>query len=101
MWPRWCLGWRLRCVASPGLRFAAEQQVFHVYAAWNGWAFDHSGWNPASELFRVNQDFEGRPLERVTITADLAVFCAGHNSRMPTQNWRDPALEEHRNGNWR
>ncbi|MFC0532097.1 hypothetical protein [Phytohabitans kaempferiae] len=79
-----------RPIGITGLRLAAEQQVFHVYATWNGWAFDHSGWNPEPQLFKVNQDFEGRPLERVTIASDLAAFCAEHNSRMPNQYWRDP-----------
>jgi hypothetical protein len=79
-----------RSVGVTGLRFAAEQQVFHVYATWNDWAFDHSGWNTESQLFMVNQAFEGRPLERVTITATLAAFCEEHRSRMPTQYWRDP-----------
>lgn len=79
-----------RSIGLTGLRFAVEQQVFHVYATWNDWAFDHSGWNTESRLFMVNQDFEGRPLELVTIAADLAAFCAEHHSRMPTQCWRDP-----------
>jgi hypothetical protein len=79
-----------RLIGIIGLRFAGEHQVFHVYATWNDWAFDHSGWSSESQLFTVNQDFEGRPLERVTITADLAAFCAEHHSRTPTQYWRDP-----------
>lgn len=79
-----------KSIGITGLRFAVEQQVFHVYATWNDWAFDHSGWSPESQLFMVNEDFEGRPLERVTVTADLAAFCAEHYSRMPDQYWRDP-----------
>lgn len=79
-----------RSIGITGLRFAAEQQVFHVYATWNGWAFDHSGWNRESQLLMVNEDFEGRPLERLTIAGDLAALCAEHYSRMPDQYWRDP-----------
>jgi len=78
-----------------GLRPAGEHQAFHVYATWNDWAFDHSGWNPESQLFKINRDFEARPLERVTITTDLAAFCAEHISRMPHQYWQDPIPRAH------
>ncbi|WP_191837303.1 hypothetical protein [Catellatospora chokoriensis] len=84
-----------KSIELTGLRLAAEPQVFHVYATWNDWAFDHSGWNPESQLFTVNQDFEGRPLDRVRITADLAAFCAEHHSRMPHQYWQDPLPRAH------
>jgi hypothetical protein len=79
-----------RPIGITGLRFATGQQVFHVYATWNDWAFDHSGWNPESQLFTANQDFEDRPLVRVDIVTDLAGFCAEHQSRMPDQYRRDP-----------
>jgi len=79
-----------RSIGITGLRLVGEQQVFHVYATWRDWAFDHSGWNLESPLFEVNQDFESRPLERLKITADLATFCAKHISRMPHQYWQDP-----------
>lgn len=72
------------------MRPAGELQVFHAYAVWNGWAFDHSGWNPEPQLLAANADFEGHPLERVMITVDLAEFCAEHHHRMPDQYWRDP-----------
>jgi hypothetical protein len=52
-----------RSIGIAAVRFESEQQVFHTYATWNGWAFDHSGWNPEPELLAVNTDFEGRPLE--------------------------------------
>ncbi|MEU8077293.1 hypothetical protein AB0B31_17795 [Catellatospora citrea] len=84
-----------KSIGITGLRLAAEPQVFHVYATWNDWAFDHSGWNPESQLFMVNQDFEARPLERVKITANLAAFCAEHYSRMPHQYWQDPLPRAH------
>jgi hypothetical protein len=79
-----------RPIGITGLRFAAERQVFHVYATWNDWAFDHSGWTLEARLFQDNQEFEGRPLERVTVGPDLAAFCAEHHSRMPAQYWQDP-----------
>ncbi len=72
------------------VRAKGEQQVFHTYARWNGWAFDHSGWNPAQQLLAVNTDFEGHPLERVEVAVDLAEFCEQHHHRMPDQYWRDP-----------
>ena len=79
-----------RSVGIEGVRVEGEQQVFHTYATWNGWTFDHSGWNPEPQLFTVNTDFEGRPLERVRITVNLADFCDQHYHRMPHQYWRDP-----------
>ncbi|PYC66721.1 hypothetical protein C7C45_23880 [Micromonospora arborensis] len=79
-----------RSIEVVAVRPAAELQVFHAYALWNGWAFDHSGWNPEPQLLAVNADFEGHPLERVRITVDLAQFCAEHHHRRPDQYWRDP-----------
>lgn len=67
-----------------------EPRVFHVFATWQGWTFDHSGWNREADLLRANQDFEGRPLDRVEITTDLQAFCSEHYSRMPDQYWADP-----------
>ncbi|MCX5065343.1 hypothetical protein OOJ91_05555 [Micromonospora lupini] len=72
------------------VRGTGERQVFHAYAVWDGWAFDHSGWNREVELLTVNAEFESRPLERVGITVDLAEFCAEHHHRMPDQYWADP-----------
>ena len=54
-----------RLIGIEAVRFVGEQQVFHTYATWNGWTFDHSGWNPEPQLFAANTDFEGHPLERV------------------------------------
>ena len=68
---------RDRAVGVAAVRFAGEQRVFHTYATWHGWAFDHAGWNPESELLAVNAEFEGRPVERITITDSLAEFCVG------------------------
>lgn len=72
------------------MRFEDEQQVVHTFATWEGWAFDHSGWNPEPQLLGVNADFEGHPLVRVEVTAGLAEFCEQHYHRMPEQYWRDP-----------
>lgn len=79
-----------RPIDIEALRFDGEQQVFHTYATWSGWTFDHSGWNPEPDLVTVNAAFEGRRLERVAITADLAAFCEQHHHRMPHDYWRDP-----------
>ncbi|TQJ23476.1 hypothetical protein FBZ33_3746 [Micromonospora sp. A202] len=79
-----------RSIDVAAVRLAGDTQIFHAYASWNGWAFDHSGWNPEPQLLAVNADFEGHPLDRVGITVDLAEFCAEHHHRMPDQFWRDP-----------
>lgn len=79
-----------RGVELAAVKFVGEHEVFHAIATWDGWAYDHSGWNPEPELLAVNEAFEGHPIERVTITASLAVFCAEHHHRMPDQYWRDP-----------
>ncbi|RKN16598.1 hypothetical protein D7147_22840 [Micromonospora musae] len=79
-----------RSIEVAAVRLAGELQVVHAYAVWEGWAFDHSGWNPEPQLLAVNAAFEGRPLERVKITVDLAEFCAEHYHRRPDQYWRDP-----------
>jgi hypothetical protein len=84
-----------RTIGIAGVRFAGERQVFHAYATWYGWAFDHSGWNPEPQLLLVNTDFEGRPLERVDITVGLAEFCEVHSSRLPTQYWCYPFPRAH------
>lgn len=72
------------------MRFEGEQQVFHTYATWNGWTFDHSGWNPEPQLLAVSTAFEGHSLERIEITVGPAAFCEQHCHRMPHQYWRDP-----------
>ncbi|MHA4950957.1 hypothetical protein ACX27O_26910 [Micromonospora sp. SD19] len=72
------------------VRLPGQPQVFHTYAAWDGWAFDHSGWNPEPQLLAVNADFEGQPLERLKITEGLAEFCQKHHHRTPDQYWHDP-----------
>ncbi|MBB3042503.1 hypothetical protein KM427_02500 [Nocardioides sp. LMS-CY] len=77
-------------IGIAAVRFPGERQVFHAFATWNGWAFDHSGWNREGDLLAANADFEGGPLEVVEIDADLAEFCDEHYSRMPHQYWRDP-----------
>lgn len=79
-----------RSVGIEAVRFEGEQHVVHTYATWDGWTFDHSGWNPEPQLFAVNTNFEGHRLERVEITASLADFCEQHHHRMPRHYWRDP-----------
>ncbi|MGW1447182.1 hypothetical protein ACWCO3_02665 [Micromonospora sp. NPDC002411] len=79
-----------RLIEVTAVRLVGERHVFHVYAVWEGWAFDHSGWNPEPQLLAANARFEGHPLETVGITVDLAEFCADHHHRMPDQYWRDP-----------
>lgn len=79
-----------RPIDIEALRFEGEHQVFHTYATWNDWTFDHSGWNPEPQLVAVNTDFEDHRLERVAITIDLAAFCEQHHHRMPHHYWRDP-----------
>lgn len=79
-------------IGIAAVRAADEQQVFHTFATWNDWAFDHSGWHPAKDVVSVNQDFVGYPLVRVEITADLAEFCREHHHRMPHQYYADPWL---------
>lgn len=69
---------------------ADKRQVLHVYATWDRWAFDYSGWNLESELLAANADFERVPLEKAEINVDLAGFCAEHLHRMPHQYWQDP-----------
>ncbi|GIF61152.1 hypothetical protein Air01nite_72470 [Asanoa iriomotensis] len=61
-----------------------------MYAACDGWAFDHSGWNAEPELVAANAAFEGRVLERVRVTVGLRAFCEANRHRMPDQYWRDP-----------
>ena len=80
-----------RPIGIAAVRFKGEQQVVHTFATWEDWAFDHSGWNPESQLLAVNTDFEGHPLERVEVTVSLAEFCEQHYHRMPDQYWCDPS----------
>ncbi|MEU4165235.1 hypothetical protein AB0E94_53245, partial [Actinoplanes sp. NPDC026670] len=42
-----------RPIEIAGVRAAGDWQVFHAYAVWDGWAFDHSGWNSESQLLAV------------------------------------------------
>ncbi|PWU47720.1 hypothetical protein DLJ46_13985 [Micromonospora globispora] len=79
-----------RPIEIAAVRLAGERQVFHAYTVWDGWAFDHSGWNPEPELLAINTDFEGQPLQRVKIIHSLAEFCETHHHRMPDQYWHDP-----------
>jgi hypothetical protein len=67
-----------------------DEHPFHVYATWQEWALDASGWNPEHEVLTVNAAFENRRIERAGITTGLAEFCAAHRHRMPGQYWRDP-----------
>jgi hypothetical protein len=79
-----------RGIDLAAIRFREEATAFHVFAVWEGWAYDHAGWNPEPELLAANEEFEGRPIERIAITSSLAEFCAEHVSRMPEQYWSDP-----------
>lgn len=79
-----------RALAIHAIRFAGQEQVFHTYAVWESWAFDHSGWNAQHELLEVNAEFEDRNVEGLNITVTLSEFCAEHHHRMPGQYWRDP-----------
>ncbi len=79
-----------RSIGIEAVRFEGEQQVFHTYATWDDWTFDHSGWNPEPQLLAVNTDFEGHQLQRVRIKVALADFCEQHYHRMPHQYWRRP-----------
>ena len=54
-----------RSIEVTALRSVGERHVFHAYAVWNGWAFDHSGWNPEPQLLAVNADFEDAPVGRI------------------------------------
>ncbi|WP_412538061.1 hypothetical protein R8Z50_19595 [Longispora sp. K20-0274] len=81
---------RDRPMELAAMRFVGEPAPLHVYAAWDGWAFDQSGWNPEPELLSVNADFEGRPVERTAITVSLDEFCERHQHRKPHQYWADP-----------
>jgi len=65
-------------IGIAALRAADEQRVFHTFATWNDWPFDHCGWHRANDLISVNQDFVGYPLVRVEVTPDLAEFCREH-----------------------
>ena len=73
-----------------GMRFEGEPHAFHVYARWEDWAFDHSGWHLEQDLLAANRAYEDRVIEQVPVGPDLATFCEQHNSRMPHQYWRDP-----------
>ncbi|AXO36056.1 hypothetical protein ACGFLT_23445 [Micromonospora chalcea] len=79
-----------RPIGLAGLRFAGERQVFHVYATWADWAFDHAGWNPEADLLAANREFERRPLDRIAIAGDLATFCRAQHHRTPHQYFGDP-----------
>lgn len=86
-----CRRWHCdRTIRIAGMRFGGEPRAFHVYATWETWAFDHSGWNAETDLLTVNADFEGRLVERFEISSTLADFCAGHHHRMPGEYWHDP-----------
>ncbi|MCA2217152.1 hypothetical protein [Jidongwangia harbinensis] len=79
-----------RPVELAALVFEGRWQPFHVYASWEGWAFDHSGWNPESHLIEINADFERRMVQRVSVGVGLDEFCETYHHRRPDQFWRDP-----------
>jgi hypothetical protein len=55
-----------RPVAVAAVRRTGDRHVSHAYSAWNGWAFDHSGWNRETQLLAANSAFERRTLERTS-----------------------------------
>jgi hypothetical protein len=77
-------------ISLAALRAPDRPHVFHTYAVWQGWAFDHAGWNPERALVEVNERFEGRPLERVEVTLEMPAFCEREYHQMPEHYWRDP-----------
>lgn len=79
-----------RDIGIAAIRFPGEPHAFHAFATWNGWAYDHAGWNLEADVLAANAQFEGRPAELLRIDSDLAEYCAEHASRMPDQYWRDP-----------
>ncbi|MEV0271274.1 hypothetical protein AB0H43_21055 [Hamadaea sp. NPDC050747] len=79
-----------RSIDLAAMFLAGEEHPLHVYACWDGWAFDSSGWHPEADLLKVNADFEGRPVRRVEVSVELAEFCRAHIHRMPHQYWQDP-----------
>ncbi|GAA5155901.1 hypothetical protein GCM10023340_42330 [Nocardioides marinquilinus] len=78
-----------RGVGLIGLRRPGAAEVSHVVATRDGWALDHSGWHPASEVVRVNQEADG-PLDVVVLDPDLARFCREHRHRPPPDFAHDP-----------
>ena len=81
---------RTRSIRVASLRAAHGTQVFHTYACWSGWAFDHCGWHPEDALISVNEQFEGYSLERVGIGVELGRFCREQHHRLPHQFHADP-----------
>lgn len=79
-----------RAIGLTAMFMAGEEHPSHVYATWEGWAFDFSGWSSEPELLTVNADFEGRPIRNAEITGELTDFCERHHHRLPHQYWRDP-----------
>ncbi len=77
-----------RPIGLAGLRFAGERQVFHVYATWADWAFDHAGWNREADLLAANREFTASTgPDRIRATSPLL---PGPHHRMPHQYFGDP-----------
>ncbi|MEP9364943.1 hypothetical protein ABLE68_18415 [Nocardioides sp. CN2-186] len=72
------------------LRRPDQPQVFHTFATWGWYAFDHAGWNLESELVEANAAYEKGPVSRVAIDGSLADFCGAQAHRMPHEFWADP-----------
>ncbi|MEU4620379.1 hypothetical protein AB0G04_10440 [Actinoplanes sp. NPDC023801] len=79
-----------REIGLTAMTMAGDEHPFHVYATWEAWAFDASGWNLEQEVLTVNAAFENRRIERARITTGLAEFCAAHLHRMPDGYWQNP-----------
>jgi len=80
-----------RELAIGSIRRVGAEQVFHTYATWDRWTFDHSGWHRFPAIVEANEAYDGGPLESVRIEDDLTAFCARHHHRMPEQYWANPS----------
>lgn len=77
-------------IGVASLRATGGGRIFHTFAVWNAWAFDHCGWQSLEALVEVNEVFDRVPLEPVEIGPDPAGFCREHHHRMPQQYYADP-----------
>lgn len=85
-----------RELAIGSIRRVGVEQVFHTYATWNGWTFDHSGWHRYPVILEANEAYDGGPLESIRIEDDLPTFCARHHHRMPEGYWLNPSSRARR-----
>lgn len=69
-------------IGIAAVRATDEEQVFHTFATWKDWAFDHCGWHMADDSVRENEDFVGYPIVRLLASAD--------GVRRPREEFTDP-----------